>query len=142
MIVTTSTNSFTFTTTDTGSTSGSSGAYSLGFTYSHVGSPKTGGILVAPSGAHADCQLISLRIRTGGRSGSTYVLTVPEDAVNGTGANTSLGDCYIPDFNIRADTDTLSAVAATMIVNDGSAGYEVFTFGALGALSRIICLHF
>lgn len=142
LIVTASTDSFTFTTTDTGGTSGSSGAYSLGFTYSHVGSPKTGGTLVAPSGAHADCQLISLRIRTGGRSGSTYVLTVPEDAVNGAGANTSLGDCYIPDFNIRADTDSLSAIAATMIVNDAAAGYEVFTFGALGALSRIICLHF
>lgn len=142
LIVTASTDSFTFTTTDTGGTSGSSGAYSLGFTYTHTGSPKTGGTLVAPSGAHADCQLISLRIRTGGRSGSTYALTVPEDAVNGAGANTSLGDCYVPDFNVRADTDTLSAVAATMIVNDGASGYEVFTFGALGTLSRIICLHF
>jgi collagen type VII alpha len=142
LIISTATNSFTFTTISTGSTSGTAGAYSLGFTYSHVGSPKTGGILSAPSGTHADCQLISLRIRTGGRSGTSYVLTVPEDAVNGAGANTSLGDCFIPDFNVRADTDTLSAIAATMVVNDAAAGYEVFTFGALGSLSRFICLHF
>lgn len=142
LIVSTATNSFTFTTTDTGDISGSYGAYSLGFTYAHVGSPKTGGTLSAPSGTHADCQLISLRIRTGGRSGTTYVLTVPEDAVNGCGANTSLGDCYMPDFNVRADSDSLSAIAATMVVNNGATGYEVFTFGALGALSRFLCLHF
>lgn len=142
LIVSTATNSFTFTTTDTGDTSGNYAAYTLGFTYSHVGSPKTGGTLSAPTGIHADCQLISLRIRTGGRSGTTYVLTVPEDAVNGCGANTSLGDCYMPDFNVRADSDSLSAIAATMVVNNGAAGYEVFTFGALGALSRFICLHF
>jgi hypothetical protein len=36
----------------------------------------------------------------------------------------------------------LSAVAATMVVNSGASGYEVFTFGALSSLSRIICLHF
>ena len=142
LIVSASTNFFTFTTSNTGATSGEGGAYSLGFTYSHVGSPKTGGTLYAPSGTHADCQLISLRIRTGGRSGTSYVLTVPEDAVNGAGANTSLGDCFIPDFNVRADTDNLSAVAATMVVNNAAAGYEVFTFSALGALSRFICLHF
>lgn len=142
LIISTATDSFTFTTTDTGNTSGSSGAYSLGFTFTHTGSPKTGGILSVPTGDHADCQLISLRIRTGGRSGSTYILTVPENAVNGCGANTSLGDCFMPDFNVRSDSDSLSAIAATMIVNNGASGYEVFTFGALGSLSRFICLHF
>jgi len=142
LIVSIDTNYFTFTTVNSGSTYGSNGAYSLGFNFSHVGDPKTGGTLVAPSGTHADCQLISLRIRTGGRSGTSYVVTVPESAVNGCGANTSLGDCYMPDFNVRADSDTLSAIAATMNVNVGAAGYEVFTFGALGTLSRFICLHF
>jgi len=135
-------NYFTIITASSGGTSGSSGAYSLGFTYTHDGAPKTGGTLISPSGAHADCQLISLRIRTGGRSSSTYLLAVPENAVNGAGANTSLGDCYMPDFNVRADADTLSAIAATMVVNNGSIGYEFFTFGALGTLSRFICLHF
>lgn len=142
LIISTDTNYFTFTTSNTGDTSGTSGAYSLGFTYAHTGDPKTGGTLSAPSGIHADCQLISLRIRTGSRVGTSYVLTVPESAVNGAGANTSLGDCYMPDFNIRSDSDTLSAVPATMLVNSGASGYEVFTFGALGTLSRFICLHF
>lgn len=136
-------NSFTIITSDTGGASGTSGAYSLGFTYYHVGEPSTGGVLQAPSGIHADCQLISLRIRTGVRSGTTYTLTVPESAVNGSGANSSLGDCYVPDFNIRMDSDSLSAIAATMVVNNGLSGYGFFTFGALGTdSSRIICLHF
>lgn len=136
------TNYFIVTTIDTGSSSGSNAAYSLGFTFAHSGSPKSGGVLSAPSGTHADCQLISMRIRTGSRLGTTYALTVPASAVNGAGANTSLGNSYIPDFNVRYDADTLSAVPATMIVNSGSAGYNVFTFGGLGSLSRIICLHF
>jgi hypothetical protein len=136
------TNYFIVTTIDTGDTSGSNAAYSLGFTFAHSGSPKSGGVLSAPTGAHADCQLISMRIRTGSRLGTTYSLTVPTSAVNGAGADTSLGNSYIPDFNIRYDADTLSAVPATMIVNSGSAGYNIFTFGGLGSLSRIICLHF
>lgn len=142
LIDTVSTDSFTFTTTNTGGASGYHGAYSLGFTFAHLGSPKTGGTMSAPSGAHADCQLISVRLRTGGRASTTYDLYVPKSAVNGAGANNSLSDCYVPDFNVRADADTLSAIAATMNVNSGSLGYEVFTFGALGTLSRIICLHF
>ena len=83
-----------------------------------------------------------MRIRTGTRSGTTYDLSVPNSAINGAGANNSLSDCFIPDFNIRADADTLSAIAATMAVNNGALGYNVFTFGALGTLSRMICLHF
>jgi hypothetical protein len=141
-IDTVSTGSFTFTTVNSGGTSGNKGAYSLGFTYTHNGSPKTGGTLTSPSGAHADCQLISLRIRTGGRSSTTYDLYLPSSAINGAGDNISLSDCYVPDFNVRADSDTLSAVAATMAVNNAAMGYNVFTFGALGTLSRIICLHF
>jgi hypothetical protein len=136
------TNSFTVTTTNTGGTSGIVGAYSLGFTFSHDGSPKTGGTLSAPTGTIADCQLISMRIRTGSRSSTTYDLVVPASAVNGAGDNTALSNCYVPDFNIRADSDSLSAIAATMVVNNGGSGYATFQFGALGALSRIICLHF
>lgn len=142
LINTTATDSFTVTTTNTGGISGIVGAYSLGFTYTHNGSPKTGGTLSAPDGTVADCQLVSMRIRTGSRSSTTYDLVVPASAVNGAGANTTLNDCYIPDFNIRSDADTLSAVAATMVVNNGGAGYSTFQFGALGALSRMICLHF
>jgi hypothetical protein len=135
-------NSFTITTFNTGSTSGSDGAYSLGFTFSHIGSPKTGGTLLAPTGDHADVQLLALRIRTNGRSGTTYDLTVPASAINGAGADTGLGDCFIPDFNVRSDADNLSAVGSTMVVNPASMGYNVFRFGNLGSLSVFIVSHF
>jgi len=114
VITSTTPNTFQITTTNTGATSGSDGAYSLGYTYAHVGIPNTGGVVYAPSGAHADVQLISMRLRTGPRNGTTYDLTVPASAVNGAGQNTSLNDCYMPDFNVRFDNDLLSAVAATM----------------------------
>jgi hypothetical protein len=136
---------FSVTTIDTGSLSGNSGAYSLGFKYEHdaAGSSKTGGTLTAPTGDHADVQLIALRVRTGGRAGSTYDLTVPPNAVNGAGANTGLGDCFIPDFNVRSDRDNLSAVGATMIVNSVGS-YSTFRFGNLGSgsLSVFIVTHF
>jgi hypothetical protein len=138
----TTANAFVVTTTNTGSTSGTSGAYSLGFTFQHDGSPKTGGTLSAPSGDHADVQLISMKIRTGTRASTTYDLVVPASAVNGAGANTDFGDCYPPDFNIRWDSDTMAAVGATMAVNNGGSGYSTFQFGNLGALSRILLLHF
>jgi photosystem II stability/assembly factor-like uncharacterized protein len=135
-------NSFTITTFNTGSTSGSDGAYSLGFTFSHIGSPKTGGTLLAPTGDHADVQLLALRIRTNGRSGTTYDLTVPASAINGAGDNTGLGNCFIPDFNVRSDSNSLSAVGSTMVVNPASMGYNVFRFGNLGSLSVFIVSHF
>lgn len=135
--------SFQITTTNTGSSNGIEGAYSLGFTYAHSGGPSvSGGVLTAPSGINADCQLLSIRIRTGTRSGSIYDLVVPASAINGAGANTSLSDCYIPDFNVRSDTDLLTGVGATMTTNI-SGSYTTFQFGALGSsTSRFIVAHF
>jgi hypothetical protein len=142
-IVTTSTNSFTVTTTNTGGTSGTNASYSLGFSYGHVGAPKTGGVLSAPSGPHADAQLISLRIRTGSRAGTTYDLVVPASAVNGAGENTDLSDCYVPDINVRTDSYLLTAIGVTMRTNIGGS-YSTFRFGNLGtgSQSRIITLNF
>lgn len=139
----TSLNSFSITTAATDGSVGNFGAYSLGFIYAHDASPSTGGTLFAPQGDHSDCQLLSLRIRTGVRVGSTYTLTVPASAVNGAGANTSLADCYVPDFNVRNDNNALSAVAATMTTNIGGS-YSTFQFGNLGTstLSRMIVVHF
>jgi hypothetical protein len=136
------TNTFTFTTNDTGATLGIQGAYSLGFTYNHIGNPKTGGIMYAPTGDHADVQLISMRIRTGTRLGAIYTLKVPQSAINGGGSNTYMGDVYMPDFNVRFDTETMAAVASSMYVNNLGAGYSQFEFQALGTLSRFILLHF
>jgi hypothetical protein len=143
LIDTTTSNSFAVTTSSVDGTAGANGAYSLGFTYAHNGSPASGGTLYAPSGDHTDSQILSMRIRTGARPSTIYSLVVPASAVNGAGANTSLSDCYIPDFNIRMDSDGLSAIAATINTNISSS-YSTFQFGNLGSgsLSRMIILHF
>ena len=136
-------NNFTVTTVDSGATSGDTATYLLGFTFSHTGVPKYGGTLSAPAGDHADVQLLSMRIRTGSRSSTTYDLIVPASSINGAGDNTSLADCYIPNFNVRFDSDTLAAVAATIATNI-SGSFTTFRFGNLGnsSLSRFILLHF
>jgi hypothetical protein len=133
--------SFTVITANSGPLSGVGAAYSLGFTYAHTGLPKTGGIVSAPAGDIADCQLLTLRIRTGNRQGSTYTLVVPGSSVNGAGDNTSLADCFVPQYSVRADADNLSAVGATIVTNIASS-YSTFEFASLGTLSRIIILHF
>jgi photosystem II stability/assembly factor-like uncharacterized protein len=134
----------TFSVTSSGpDATGFDGAYSLGFTYQHDGGlPKAGGILNAPTGDHADVQLLSLRIRTGVRAGTTYDLIVPASAINGAGADTGRGDCFMPDFNVRSDADSLSAVGSTMVVNFASSGYNKFRFGNLGSNSVFILTHF
>jgi hypothetical protein len=133
-------NSFDILVSSTGGALGSSGRYSMGFIFAHdVG--LTGGTLAAPSGS--EVQLISMKLRTGQRAGSTYNLTVPASVINGAGENTDLSDVYIPIFSVRTDSDTLAAIAATIAVNQGL-GYSTFTFGNLGSgtLSRFILLQF
>jgi hypothetical protein len=139
----TTANAFIVTTADTGDSVGVEGVYSLGFTYAHSGSPASGGTLYAPSGNPADVQLLSMRIRTGARTGTTYDVVLPASAINGAGANTSLADCYIPDFSVRYDSDSLNAVSSTISTNIGSS-YSTFEFDnlGLGSLSRFIILHF
>jgi hypothetical protein len=144
LIDTTSTNSFTINTVGSGGTIGYMGAYSLGFNFAHNGSPNSGGILSAPTGDHADCQLISLKLNTGARPSTTYDLNVPASSLNGAGTNSNLGNSYVPDFNVRAYSDSLAVISATIVVNDGGSGYSTFQFGNLGSgsLSRILLLHF
>jgi hypothetical protein len=137
-ISTTDATSFTIPTSSSGGTSGSFGAYSLGFTCNNY----SGGTMVsAPSGDHADVQLISMNIHTGGGS-STFDLIVPASDINGAGMDSSLMNCFIPDFNVRNLADNLSAVAATMVTNPSSLGYSGFRFGNLGNPNRVITLHF
>lgn len=142
LIDSTTMNSFRVTTVNTGNTVGNGAGYSLGFTYAHDSDPSTMGVVTAPSGDHADCQLLSMKIRTGSRVGTEYNLVVPASAINGAGQNTDLGDCFVPDFNIRSDSDYLVGVGATMTTNI-SGSYSTFQFAALGSsLSRIIIVHF
>jgi len=141
IITGTTLNTFTVTVSNVGPFSGSVARYSLGFTYAHDVS-GTGGELFSPTGG--EVQIISMRIRTGERAGTTYDVIVPPSVVNGAGQNTSLGDVYIPNFSVRADSDTLAAIAATIAVNQLSLGYSTFRIGNLGVgtLSRFILLQF
>jgi len=141
IITNVTTNTFDITVANTGPASGSAARYSLGFTYAHnIGG--TGGNLFAPTGG--EVQLISMRIRTGERAGTTYDVVVPASVTNGAGQNTSPADVNIPSFSVRADSDTLAAIAGTIAVNQLGLGYSTFTIGNLGAgtLSRFILLQF
>lgn len=139
---------FVVTTEETGATSGTACSYSLGFNFDHIGSPsRTGGVISAPDGAHADVQLISIRIRTGSRNGNTYELEVPASAINGAGANTGAGDVYVPVTSVRNDPGSaggaLGAIGHTLASNS-SGSWAKFMLGSLGSasLSRYIILQF
>ena len=131
-------NSFSVGVTDAGYLQGYAGSYSRGFNYSHTGSPKTGGVLTTAS---ADVKLLSLRIRTGTRSSTTYTLTTPSSALNDS--STSMGTSFIPMLSVRQDSDNLSAVAGTIAVNYAGS-YSNFQIANLGnpAASRLIVLMF
>ena len=135
------TNSFTINTSDSGYTSGPFCSYSLGFTYTHIAVPKYGGTLSAPTGDHADCQLLSLQIRTGSRQGTTYDVIVPTSITNGCGTNTDLTNCFIPLCAVRTDADSLTSIGATLDTNIAGS-YSTFRIGNLGTLSRFITLRF
>jgi hypothetical protein len=142
LITAVTTNTFDVTVANSGSFGGTTARYTLGFNYTHLGSPATGGQLTAPT--NGEVQLLSMKVRTGTRSGSTYDVFVPASITNGAGANTNLGNSYIPSFSVRDDSTTLAAIAGTIAVNNLGAGYSTFTFGNLGSgsLSRFIILQF
>jgi len=139
-------NTFTITVQNTGDVSGASALYSAGFSYAHLSNPKTGGQIFLPHGtANSDIQMLSMRIRTGLRAGTTYDLIVPVSTHNSFGANTSLSDTYIPNYSVRQDVDFLSAIGATITTNVDHVGdYTKFRFAnlGLGNQSRYIILDF
>jgi len=125
---------FDVTCADTGPTSGTAAAYSMGFTFAYVGpaNAKTGGVVSAPPGS--DCVLLSIRIHMAAntRATTTWQLTVPKGNVNGAGGQTGLDDMSIPVQQIRQDSIALPAVGNTIACNVGG-DWGVYTFGALPA---------
>ena len=107
-------NSFTVTVTASGGSSGSEGAYSPAFKTSSESS--TGCTVSAPSGA--DCQLLSMLVSTGARSGSSYDLTLPQSSTNGAGLNTNILNSYFPI--IRAQLVSSGAVVSASMTLAGS----------------------
>lgn len=108
------TDTFTVTVANSGLTSGSDGAYSKAFKTSSVSS--TGCTVGAPSGA--DCQLLSMLVSTGARSGPSYALTLPQSSTNGAGLNTTILNSYFPI--IRAQLVSSGAIVAASMTLTGS----------------------
>ncbi len=137
LITSVTSDTFSIVSLDSGDATGSLANYSMGFTYVHNSTTQgslTFGALASP--ANEELQVISMRIHLAGgsRSSSTYAVTFPASAINGAGADTSQSTVYIPMFNVRQDSDALVGIAATMIMNPASSGYNRFQFGALGAV--------
>jgi hypothetical protein len=135
--------SFVITVPNSGAASGISSVYNVGMTFTHTGSPKTGGVLSLPSGNNSDIQVTSLRIRTGTRASTTYELVVPISLYNNFGQNTGLGDTYVPSYSVRQDVNNLPAIGATIAVATAGS-YATFRLANLGAptQSRYIILEF
>jgi hypothetical protein len=96
----------------------------------------------APSGG--DVHLLALRLR-GTTSGSgTFDINISGTSLtNGVGDNTGLADSNIPLFRISTNADTLSAVAATIAVNNAAVGYNEYRFSGAGtSLVRIFSMNF
>lgn len=127
-------NSFSVACLNTGATSGTSGAYTCGLTFSHNGPQGSisSGEIIAP--ANSDVQLLSMRLhlKSNSRVNTNYVLTAPASVISVLNGSTNSGNAYIPVHSIRQDADTLSAVANTLYMNYGGVGnYAAFQFGAL-----------
>lgn len=105
-IISVNQNDFTVTVTSTGDMSGSEGAYSAAF--KSVSPTASGSEIAAPSGA--DCQLLSVLVVTGARSGAQYSLTLPQSATNGAGLNTTILNSYFPI--IRAQLASSGAIVS------------------------------
>lgn len=126
---------FTVTVDNSGNSSGSEGAYSRAFKTSSESS--TGCTVSAPSGA--DCQLLSMLVSTGARSGPSYALTLPQSATNGAGLNTNILNSYFPI--IRAQLVSSGAIVSASMTLTGSP--NVFTVSALSSsLNTLIRFDF
>lgn len=128
--------SFTVTVANSGGLSGSEGAYSSAFR--SVSPTASGSEIVAPSGG--DCQLLSVLVTTGSRSGASYTLTLPQSSTNGAGLNTTILNSYFPI--IRAQLASSGAiVSAAMTLS--SVNPNQFTVSGLStSLNTLIRFDF
>jgi len=130
-------NTFTLTTANSGGTSGTEAAYSLGFT---VGTPTAASLTItAPSGG--DVQLLSVLFATGARSGQTLAITVPTSSTNGAGANTTTQNSFYPIIRVQIISNG-QIQGATMTLNTAS-NFNVFNLASMNAtLSNLVRLDF
>ena len=127
-------NTFTLDCADTGATSGSAAAYSMGLTFAYTGATGsiTGGTVSAP--ANCDVVLLAIRIHLAAntRTGTTFNLTIPKGNINGAGPHTNMDSVFIPTPFVRQDGNTLSAVGSTIATNLAG-DYGTYQYGALPA---------
>lgn len=136
LITAVTSDTFTVDCTDEGATSGTAGAYSMGFTFAYTGAPSaiTGGVITAP--ANWDCVLVSIRMhmQANSRSGNTFALTVPKGNVNGAGIHTSLDNMTVPIASVRQDVPGMTAVGSTLL-SQTNGDFGIYTLGALPAVT-------
>jgi hypothetical protein len=136
-IVVINANSFSLTTANSGAASGSAAAYSLGFT----ASTATSTALTIAAPANGDCQLLSFAYATGARSGTTMTITVPQSATNGSGANTSGQNAFIPNFIAR--TISTGAIQGVQIAFNTVSNFNVYNLTALNPTnSNLVRMNF
>jgi collagen type VII alpha len=121
------TNNFDVTTVNSGASSGSAAAYSLGFYQSAATSSAL--TIIAP--ANADCQLLAVLYATGARSGTTLTVTVPQSATNGSGLNTTGSNAFFPLFQCR--TISTGAIQGASVTLNTSSNFNVYNFIALNS---------
>ena len=141
-------NNFSVTCSNSGGTSGSAAAYSLGFTYAHNSSTPgqiTSGTLTAPGGG--DVVLIGLHIYLAAsqRQTTTYDVILPQSATNGAGLNDSVNDLNVPVVVVRQMNNGTSTVMTSVgfsLANAlGGSNYNDFQLAALGATTTPLSIH-
>ena len=129
-------NTFTLTTANSGGSSGTEAAYSLGFT---VGTP-TSAALTITAPANGDVQLLSVLFNTGARGGATVAVTVPTSATNGAGLNTTAQNQFFPVLRVHLTGGGVTAASLTL---GTSPNFNIFTLGGLStSSSQLIRLDF
>jgi hypothetical protein len=129
-------NSFIVSVTDIGLTSGSEGAYSAAF---RTNSPTpSGSEIVSPS--NGDCQLLSVLVSTGARSGSSYTLTLPQSSTNGAGLNTTILNSYFPI--IRAQLASSGAIVSAAMTLSSVNPNQFSVSGLSTSLNTLIRFDF
>ncbi|CAB4129436.1 hypothetical protein UFOVP116_7 [uncultured Caudovirales phage] len=133
---------FTIICDDTGPTSGTNGAYSVGFKFAHnTTSLVTGGTLSAPVDS-TDLVISSLKFwfPLNSRTGSTYTITMPKN-VNGLGIEVGADPDAYANFNLptmvcRQGVTNMTIVGASLAGAAANAGTtNTLTVGALGTSS-------
>jgi hypothetical protein len=139
VITSTNAGDFSVTCNNTGGTSGSAGAHTVGVTTAIAANKLS---ITLPTAANV--KIISLRFRGSTTAGGVFDIEIPSGSLeNGVGGITSRNNVNIPTFRVTADTDTLIIVAATIAVNNASVGYDGYRFGGAGASSvRLFSLNF